>query len=56
MIGTGLQDFDVFIAVENFKVIPDAYEVTVSQRKFLYFKHETKNLEYWIACEPESVV
>lgn len=56
VIGTGLQDFDVFIAVENFKVIPDAYEVTVSQRKFLYFKHETKNLEYWIACEPESVV
>ena len=55
-IGTGLQDFDVFIAVENFKVIPDAYEVTVSQRKFLHFKHETKNLQYWIACEPESVV
>ena len=55
-IGTGLQDFDVFIAVENFKVIPDAYEVTVSQRKFLHFQHETKNLQYWIACEPESVV
>lgn len=56
VIGTGFEDFDVFIAVENFKIIQDAYEVTVSKKKFLHFKHETKNLEYWIACEPESVI
>ena len=56
VIGTGFDDFDVFMAVENFKIIPDAYEVTVSKKKFLHFRHETKNLQYWIACEPESVI
>lgn len=55
-IGTGFEDFDVFMGVENFKIIPDAYEVTVSKKKFLHFKHETKNLQYWIACDPESII
>jgi hypothetical protein len=49
----------MIIAVENFRVIPDAYQVTVakmenSKAKFLYFKHESKELEYWIAADPLS--
>ena len=56
VIGTSMADFDVFIPVENLKIIPDAYDVTVDQRKFLHFKHETKNLQYWLACEPDSVI
>lgn len=60
-LGTAFNDFDVFIAVENLKVIPDAYEVTVAKTpngkaKFLHFKHMTRPLQYWIACEPGSVV
>jgi len=60
-LGTAFENFDVFIAVENLKVIPDAYEVTVAKTpngkaKFLHFKHESKQLQYWIACEPGSVV
>jgi hypothetical protein len=60
-LGTAFDDFDVYIAVENLKVIPDAYEVTVAKTpngkaKFLHFKHESKQLQYWIACEPGSVV
>lgn len=60
-LGTAFNDFDVFIAVENLKVIPDAYEVTVAKTpngkaKFLHFKHMTRALQYWIACEPGSVV
>lgn len=58
-IGTSFNEFDIFIAVENFKIIPDAYEVTVGKTgkaKFLYFKHESKDLQYWIAAEPGSVV
>jgi hypothetical protein len=60
-LGTSFEEFDVFIAVENLKVIPDAYEVTVAKTpngkaKFLHFKHESKPLQYWIACEPGSVV
>lgn len=60
-LGTAFDAFDVFIAVENLKVIPDAYEVSVAKTpngkaKFLHFKHESKQLQYWIACEPGSVV
>jgi hypothetical protein len=55
-IGPGIEDFDCHIAVENFRVIPDAYEVTISKKKFMHFKNETKNIEYFIAMEPDSVV
>ena len=60
-LGTAFDSFDVFIAVENLKVVPDAYEVTVAKTpngkaKFLHFKHESRQLQYWIACEPGSVV
>lgn len=60
-VGTSFEDFDAFIAVENLKVIQDAYEVSVAKvpsgkARFLYFKHESKPLQYWIACEPGSVV
>ena len=58
-LGTAFNEFDMIIAVENFRVIPDAYQVTVakmenSKAKFLYFKHESKELEYWIAADPLS--
>lgn len=60
-LGTAFENFDVFIAVENLKVIPDAYEVSVAKTpngkaKFLHFRHESKQLQYWIACEPGSVL
>jgi hypothetical protein len=60
-LGTAFDPFDVFIAVENLKVIPDAYDVTVAKTpngkaKFLHFKHESRDLQYWIACEPGSTV
>jgi hypothetical protein len=49
-------EFNCRLAVENFKVVPDAYNVTVSKKKFFHFKHDTKALEYWLAMEPDSVV
>jgi hypothetical protein len=60
-LGTSFENFDVFIAVENLKVVPDAYEVSVAKTqngkaKFLHFKHESRSLQYWIACEPGSVL
>lgn len=60
-LGTAFDNFDVYIAVENLKVIPDAYEVSVAKTpngkaKFLHFRHESKQLQYWIACEPGSVL
>ena len=55
-IGKGENDFDCHMAVENFKIIPDAYSITISKKKVFHFKHETKNIEYFIAMEPDSVV
>lgn len=55
-IGTSENDFECHMAVENFKIVPDAYTVTVSKKKVFHFKHETKELEYFIAMEPDSVV
>lgn len=60
-LGTSFDEFDVYIAVENLKVIPDAYEVSVAKTqngkaKFLHFRHESKQLQYWIAAEPGSVL
>lgn len=60
-LGTSFDPFDVFVSVENMKVVPDAYEVTVAKTpngkaKFLHFKHESKQLQYWIAAEPGSTV
>ena len=56
IIGDFDADFNCRLAVENFKVVPDAYTVTVSKKKFFHFKHDTKALEYWLAMEPDSVV
>lgn len=55
-IGTSDNDFDCHMAVENFKIVPDAYTVTISKKKVFHFKHETKDLEYFIAMEPDSAV
>ena len=44
------------IAIENFKMIPDAYKVTLSKKKFLHFQHTTKDLQYWVVMEKDSTV
>ena len=59
-IGTSFEPFDVFIAVENLKVIPEAYTVSVAKGpnekgRFLRLDNELKDLKYWIAAEPGSV-
>lgn len=55
-IGTSDKAFDCHMAVENFKIVPDAYTVTVSKKKVFHFKHETKDIEYFIAMEPSSTI
>lgn len=55
-IGTFDQTFDCHMSVENFKIIPETYSVTISKKKAFHFKNTTKNIEYFIAMEPDSVV
>lgn len=56
IIGDSSENFECHMSVDNFKVIPDAYTVTISKKKVFHFKHATKPLEYFIAMEPDSVV
>ena len=53
---TDVGDFDCRLKVENLKVITDDYSVALGRKKAMHFKHATKNLEYWLAMEPSSVV
>jgi hypothetical protein len=55
-IGESESDFECHMAVENFKVVPDAYNVIISKKKAFLLKHETKSIEYFIAMENDSVV
>ena len=56
VIGKSEHSFDCHMAVENFKIVPDAYTVTISKKKAFHFHHATKAIEYFIAMEPDSVV
>lgn len=50
------REFECNIASENFKLIPDAYEVTISKKSFFYFKSQSRDLIYLIAMEPGSTI
>ena len=45
-------EFDARLGIENLKVIPDDYEVTVSQKKV--FKFSNAKRTYFLALEPSS--
>jgi hypothetical protein len=53
VIGEHDSDFNMMIDVERFKVIPEAYDVTINQR-FFYLKSEARDLQYWLAVNPGS--
>ena len=55
-IGESELEFECHMAVENFKILPEAYNVTISKKKAFLFKSETKPIEYFIAMENDSVV
>lgn len=55
-IGDSEVDFECNIATENFKLMPDAYDVVLSKKLFCQFKSHSKQLSYLIAMEPGSTV
>lgn len=56
-LGACDKTFSVALNVENFKVMPEAYRVTLSRKKFLHFKSEAQNVpEYWLALDPSSTI
>lgn len=56
VIGDCDKEFDCRLAIENFKIIPGDYEVTLSQKKFMYLKNKNTDIQYWLALEPSSVI
>lgn len=49
-------DFDAFIPFENFKVVNDSYDVTVSKKRFFHFKNNNRDLAYWFALDIDAKV
>ena len=56
VIGTTDKEFDARLAIENFKVIPESYSVTLSQKKFMFLESSKGDLKYWLALERSSVI
>mgnify|MGYP003336331136 FL=1 len=57
VIGQTDLTFNAILDVNNFKILPDNYTVTVSQKKFLHFKPTTAaQPEYWLALDPKSTI
>ena len=56
VIGTTDKEFDARLAVENFKVIPASYTVTLSQKKFMFLESSKSDLKYWLALERSSTI
>lgn len=46
--------FNFIINIQNVKIIPGDYTVTISSRLISNFKNKEIPLQYWIACEKES--
>ena len=47
--------FTAYFKAENFKMVPDDYDVAVSSKKISHFVNRTKPVKYWIALEPDSI-
>lgn len=54
VIGETDLEFECFISSENFKLMQDAYQVTLSKKNFCQFK--SSKVTYLIAMEPGSVI
>ena len=47
-------DFKFFFKVENLKLMDGDYEVNISSKNISHLASSNKDVEYWVALEPES--
>ena len=52
--GSEVVDYKFWFKVENLKLMPGTYDVSVSSKKISHFKNTNVDIEYYIALEPES--
>lgn len=54
VVGESSEKFVFNFKVENLKILPGTYEVTISKKLISKFKNTKFDLTYWIALEPDS--
>ena len=54
VVGESDKKFTAYFKTENFKMIPDDYDVAISKAKISHFINKSKPIQYWIALEPDS--
>jgi len=54
VVGETNQEFTMNFKVENIKIVPGSYDVTISKRLISKFQSKSRDLNYWIALEPDS--
>ena len=53
-LGDTEETFKANIKVENLKMLPNDYEVSISKKKISKFKHTASDLTYYVAIEADS--
>lgn len=48
------EDFECLLKTENLQLLNGTYKAHVSLGNFVFFKHTTKNIKYWVAIEEDS--
>tara|TARA_B100000795_G_scaffold257018_1_gene229904 strand:- start:208 stop:876 length:669 start_codon:yes stop_codon:yes gene_type:complete len=48
------RDYKFWFKVENLKLLPGTYDVSISSKRISHFKNTNVDIEYFIALEPES--
>lgn len=56
VVGETDSEYTFNFKVENIKILPGAYEVSISQKLLSEFNSKDHNLKYYIALEPDSKV
>jgi hypothetical protein len=46
--------FKAHLQIENLKVLPGSYRVTLSERKFMYLENTSTDVKYWLALHQSS--
>lgn len=54
IVGETESRFSFNFKVENIKILPGSYQVSISKKLLSKFVNSDKNLTYWIALEPDS--
>jgi hypothetical protein len=54
IVGETEHKFSFNFKVENIKILPGSYQVSISKKLLSKFVNSDKNLTYWIALEPDS--